>query len=143
LAALNAVLGDGTPPSGGVFVTGSRSWIDLPRWPPPARGTAWYLHPAGQLGAHTAAAGPPSRFRHDPADPTPSIAGTGGVGLSAGPANNRRLEARPDVLPFTSDPQAADLEVIGPVRVGQISALTAAPWAEPNPGSTGTGRRWM
>jgi putative CocE/NonD family hydrolase len=37
--------------------------------------------------------------------------------LSAGPADNRRLEARPDVLSFTSDPQAADLEVIGPVRV--------------------------
>ena len=63
-----------------------------------------------------AAAGPPSRFRYDPADPTPSIAGTA-VGLSAGPADNRRLEARPDVLTFTSDPQAADLEVIGPVRV--------------------------
>jgi uncharacterized protein len=39
------------------------------------------------------------------------------VGLSAGPVDNRRLEARPDVLTFTSDPQAADLEVIGPVRV--------------------------
>ena len=37
--------------------------------------------------------------------------------MSAGPADNRRLEARPDVLTFTSDPQAADLEVIGPVRV--------------------------
>jgi putative CocE/NonD family hydrolase len=37
--------------------------------------------------------------------------------LSAGPADNRRLEARPDVLSFTSGPQAADLEVIGPVRV--------------------------
>jgi hypothetical protein len=33
------------------------------------------------------------------------------------PADNRSLEARPDVLTFTSDPQAADLEVIGPVRV--------------------------
>jgi putative CocE/NonD family hydrolase len=37
--------------------------------------------------------------------------------LSAGPADNRRLEARPDVLTFTSDPQTADLELIGPVRV--------------------------
>jgi putative CocE/NonD family hydrolase len=110
-------LGDGTPPSGvRVFITGSRRWTELPGWPPPARDTAWYLHPAGGLSTHLASAGPPSRFRYDPANPTPSIAGTA-VGLSAGPADNRRLEARPDVLTFTSDPQAADLEVIGPVRV--------------------------
>jgi uncharacterized protein len=116
-AALDAVLGDGTPPSGvRVFITGSRRWTELPGWPPPARDTAWYLHPAGGLSTHPASAGPPSRFRYDPANPTPSIAGTA-VGSSAGPADNRRLEARPDVLTFTSDPQAADLEVIGPVRV--------------------------
>jgi uncharacterized protein len=117
LAALDAVLTDRTPPWGvRVFVTGSRRWTDLPGWPPPARDTAWYLHPAGRLGAHPAPADPPSRFRYDPADPTPSVAGTV-VALSAGPADNRRLEARPDVFTFSSDPQAADLEVIGPVRV--------------------------
>jgi hypothetical protein len=117
VAALDAVLGDGTPPSGvRVFITGSRRWTELPGWPPPADDTAWYLHPAGGLSTHLASAGPPSRFRYDPANPTPSIAGTA-VGLSAGPADNRRLEARPDVLTFTSDPQAADLEVIGAVRI--------------------------
>ena len=117
LTALDAALADGTPRSWvRVFVTGSRRWTDLPGWPPPARDAAWYLQPAGRLGAERASAGPPSRFRYGPADPTPSIGGTV-VALSAGPADNRRLEARPDVLTFTSDPQAADLEVIGPVRV--------------------------
>ena len=91
-----------------VFVTGSRRWTDLPGWPPPGRDTAWYLHPAGRLDARLASVSRPSRYLYDPADPTPSIAGTA-VGLSAGPADNRRLEARPDVLTFTSDPQAADL----------------------------------
>jgi putative CocE/NonD family hydrolase len=33
----------------------------------------------------------------------------------AGPKDNRRLEQRPDVLTYTSDPLAADLEAIGPV----------------------------
>jgi uncharacterized protein len=117
LHALDDALADAPPRSGvRVFVTGSRRWTDLPGWPPPARDTAWYLHSHGGLSAHPAVAGPPSRFRYDPADPTPSVAGTA-VGLTAGPADNRRLEARPDVLSFTSDPQAADLEVIGPVRV--------------------------
>jgi uncharacterized protein len=117
LAALDAVLADGTPSSGvRVFVTGSRRWTDLPGWPPPAPVNAWYLQPAGRLADRPASAGPPSWFRYDPADPTPSVAGTT-VGLAAGPADNRRLEARPDVLIFTSDPQPADVEVIGPVRV--------------------------
>jgi putative CocE/NonD family hydrolase len=117
MAALDVALADGTPLTGvRVFVTGSGRWTDLPGWPPPARAAAWHLHPAGRLGAHPASAGPPSWFRYDPADPTPSIAGTA-VGLSAGRTDNRRLEARPDVLTFTGDPQAADLDVIGPVRV--------------------------
>ena len=117
LAALDTALAAGTPPSGvRVFVTGSRRWTDLRGWPPPARDTAWYLQPAGRLSTNPASAGSPSWFRYDPADPTPSFAGTA-VGLSAGAADNRRLEARPDVLTFTGDPQAVDLEVIGPVRV--------------------------
>jgi putative CocE/NonD family hydrolase len=117
LAALDAALADGIQPSGvRVFVTGSRRWTDLPAWPPPAHNTAWYLQPAGRLTDHPASSGPPSRFRYDPADPTPSVGGTA-VGLSAGPADNRRLEARPDVLTFTSEPQLVQLEVIGPVRV--------------------------
>jgi uncharacterized protein len=117
LAALDAALSGGTPRTGvRVFITGSRRWIELPGWPPPGRETAWYLHPAGGLSPHSASAGPASWFRYDPADPTPSVGGTT-VGWSAGPADNRRLEARPDVLSFTSDPQATDVEVIGPVRV--------------------------
>ena len=104
-AALDAVLGDGTPPAGvRVFITGSRRWAELPGWPPPARDTAWYLHPAGRLSTHIASAGSSSRFRYDPANPTPSIAGTA-VGLSAGPADNRRLEARPDVLTSPAIPK--------------------------------------
>jgi uncharacterized protein len=73
---------------------------------------------AGPTGVRRGVNGdlPLGRFRYDPADPTPSIAGTV-VGLSASPTDNRRLEARPDVLTFTSDPQAADLEVIGLVRI--------------------------
>jgi len=44
--------------------------------------TACYLHPAGRLSANPASTGPLSWFSYDPADPTPSIAGTA-VGLSA------------------------------------------------------------
>ena len=70
--------------------------------------------PAGSLSSEPPAQPGVSSFRYDPADPTPSV---GGQLLSnkAGPVDNQALEARPDVLVFTSPPLAADLEVIGPV----------------------------
>ncbi len=37
------------------------------------------------------------------------------VGLGAGPRDNRKIEARPDVLTFTSPELAADQTMIGPV----------------------------
>jgi len=56
----------------------------------------------------------PDRYRYDPADPTPAV---GGISLSAnaGPKDNRALEARADVLSYTSAPLAEAVEVIGSV----------------------------
>jgi putative CocE/NonD family hydrolase len=51
-------------------------------------------------------------FRYEPADPTPSVGGRVLSGTS-GVRDNRRLEARPDVLTFTTAPLAADLDVAG------------------------------
>jgi uncharacterized protein len=99
-----------------VHVGGGRGeWRDLPDWPPPgSAGQVWRLAADGTLSTGRAAAPGVSSFRYDPADPTPSV---GGQLLSnkAGPVDNKALEARADVLVFTSPPLAADLEVIGPV----------------------------
>jgi putative CocE/NonD family hydrolase len=98
-----------------VHVGGSGQWRDLPDWPPPqARSHLWYLGPDGSLGDQLPAQAGSSSFRYDPADPTPSV---GGPVLSgaAGSVDNARLEARPDVLTFTSAPLADALEILGPV----------------------------
>ena len=90
-------------------------WRDLDDWPPPATPTRWYLHPEGRLST-TPPASPsdPDRYRYDPADPTPSV---GGIGmLTGGAVDNRALEARPDVLVYTSEPLPEPLEVIGPTE---------------------------
>jgi putative CocE/NonD family hydrolase len=90
------------------------TWRDLDDWPPPATLTRWYLQAAGRLttGAPDAASAP-DRYRYDPADPTPAV---GGIGmLTGGPADNRAVEARADVLVYTSDELAEPLELIGPV----------------------------
>jgi putative CocE/NonD family hydrolase len=100
-----------------VYVTGGPGWRDLRDWPPPGtRDLTLYLQPGGGLGpSPPPAASRPSRYRYDPADPTPALGGA--MLLEQRPVrDNRPLEARSDVLTFTSEPLDADLEAIGPVR---------------------------
>lgn len=100
-----------------VRVTGTRGWTDLPGWPPATgRPTPWYLQPAGMLDTRPAPPSPASRYVYDPANPTPTVGGAV-VGLGAGSKDNRKLEARPDVLTYTSNRLETDLDVIGPVTV--------------------------
>ncbi|MEU9508065.1 CocE/NonD family hydrolase [Micromonospora sp. NPDC048170] len=91
-------------------------WRDLPDWPPPSAPTPWHLHPAGGLSTAAPVPSAPDGFHYDPADPTPSLGGPLLVAQRAGPVDNRPVEARPDVLTFTSAPLDAPVEVIGPVR---------------------------
>ena len=103
-----------------VYVTGADEWRCYPDFPPPdTRVERWYLHNGGRLAPELAAPSQPDRYRYDPADPTPSIGGPlfagPGLNVKAGPVDNPKLERRPDVLLYTSDPLARDLEVIGTV----------------------------
>jgi putative CocE/NonD family hydrolase len=98
-----------------IFVMGGGGWLDLPDWPPPhMRPRAHYLHPGGRLAAQPPPPSLPDHYRYDPARPTPAV---GGVTLSAGagPKDNRRLEARDDVLTYTGETLQRDLVVMGPV----------------------------
>ncbi|MGS2615172.1 CocE/NonD family hydrolase [Micromonospora sp. LZ34] len=91
-------------------------WRDLPDWPPPATPTRWHLHPAGALATDPPVPSTPDGFWYDPADPTPSLGGPLLVAQRAGPVDNRPVEARPDVLTWTSPPFAGPVEVAGPVH---------------------------
>lgn len=118
-AWLDAV-GDEHPPAGEpvrVYVGGGVGWRALPDWPPPGyQPCMWYLQPGGGLATSPAAPGAPDRYRYDPADPTPAVGGAmENFDGNGGAKDNRRLEARADVLTYTSDPLSADLDVIGPV----------------------------
>jgi putative CocE/NonD family hydrolase len=99
-----------------IYVMGAREWRDSLGWPPPGyQPQAWYLQAKGGLAPEPSTASEPDRYRYDPADPTPNV---GGAILSraAGPKDNRALEARPDVLVYTSGAIGHDLEVIGPIQ---------------------------
>jgi uncharacterized protein len=98
-----------------VHVGGVGQWHDLEAWPPSAGDHAWYLGGGGRLGQQAGHGDGSSAFRYDPADPTPSIGGQLTT-PQAGPRDNGAIEARPDVLVFTSQPLSAPLDVLGPVR---------------------------
>ena len=99
-----------------IHVGGCGEWRDLPDWPPPSPGQAWYLHGGGSLSPDPPGESPATPLRYDPVDPTPSV---GGQVLShrSGQQVNTALEARPDVLTFTGPPLAASLEILGAVQV--------------------------
>jgi uncharacterized protein len=91
-------------------------WRGFVTWPPPSVPTSWFLHPAGGLADRPPATDREAgAFRYDPADPTPAVGGPRLVGKVAGVRDNRALEARPDVLTYTTAPLPAALEIIGPV----------------------------
>ena len=119
-----------------LFVMGDNVWRDEDDWPlARTRWTPWYLHAGGSLSLLPPAAGAaPSRYTYDPGDPAPTVGGSsliiggpdGGVSWMPGPRDQRAVEARADVLSFTSEVLTEDLEVTGPVRVTLHAATSAA-----------------
>jgi uncharacterized protein len=100
-----------------VWTSGTRQWRELPEWPPAEAAPAtWYLQAGGGLAAQPpdVPGGPAStRFRYDPADPTPSVGGRIMSMTTGGSRNNARLEARPDVVTFSTAPLQAPVQVGG------------------------------
>jgi hypothetical protein len=108
------------------FVTGGDAWRVAPAWPPSCTETTWYPNADGLLGA-TVSSGQ-STFRFDPADPTPSVGGRR-LAADAGVRDNGDLEARPDVLTFTTPELTADLEFEG-FPVLDVSLSVDNPYAD-------------
>ncbi len=104
-----------------VFVTGERAgggWRELPSWPPPGTGERrlWLAANGALQEQEPIARTGVDRYRYDPGDPTPSVGGP--VLLAREPVlDNRPLEARADVLTYTTEPLPTTVEAIGPVRV--------------------------
>jgi len=100
-----------------LFVMGVNKWRDFPDWPPPAQHECWYLQPYGALSLTPPPISEPDRYSYDPADPTPAVGGNSlGSRKHMGAKDNRKLEARADVLLYTSQVLDRDVEVIGPIK---------------------------
>jgi putative CocE/NonD family hydrolase len=95
-----------------LFVTGAAEWREYDSWPAPRGEQMLFLDGSGRLADRAPNANtPPSSFIFDPADPTPTVGGSGLSGRAK--QNDSRLSARRDVLAFTGPVLDRDLEVIG------------------------------
>jgi putative CocE/NonD family hydrolase len=101
-----------------VYVMGADEWREFDDFPPPAVKKEAYLQPAAGLAPEPPSGLlPPDSYRYDPADPTPALGGALLAFRGAGPVDNRALEARSDVLCYTTPPLTRELEIIGQVQL--------------------------
>lgn len=111
-----------------IHVTGAGEWRTLPSWPPKTSTRTLHPHSDGYLGDRKDFDGACTEFTYDPADPTPSVGGRH-MSPGAGVRDNRELEARPDVVTFTTDPLESVMEVIG-TPVAELAVATTGPHAD-------------
>jgi hypothetical protein len=96
------------------WISGHEQGQELPQWPPAgAAERTWYLHGGGML-AETVPAGDEAAtgFRYDPLDPRPTVSGRISS-FHGGSRDNTAVEARDDVLTFSTAPLAGAVHVAG------------------------------
>jgi hypothetical protein len=101
-----------------VYLMGADEWRDLEMWPPPSQEKMLYLQSDDSLSESLPEIEACTRrYSYDPSNPTPAVGGTMFSPIGAGAQDNRNLEARADVLTFTTAPLSHAMEVIGCVRL--------------------------
>lgn len=111
-----------------IFVMGANRWRAETEWPPARMlQTSYYLRGDGGLSIERPGAELPDEYEYDPRDPVPTLGGATLLApeFAAGAFDQRPIEARRDVLSFTTAPLDRDLDLIGPVRLHLIAASSA------------------
>lgn len=111
------------------YTMGMNKWQTSETWPPAgARPTRFYLSSGGRANSLNGDGGlapaPPDAdkadsFTYDPMNPVPSYGGNvccTGNAVQAGAFDQRKMEARADILVFTSEPFKEGTEVSGPIE---------------------------
>jgi len=111
------------------YTMGMNKWQSSDTWPPrgaqpmtlflSSGGKANSLEGDGTLTLAPPAADAPDSFTYDPMNPVTSYGGNvccTGNAITAGSFDQRRMEARPDILVYTSEPFKEGTEVSGPIE---------------------------
>ena len=109
-----------------IFVMGANEWRDEDSWPlPRAKAVKYFLHSAkaanglhgdGALSNEAPVGESADQFVYDPANPVPTTGGPlccDGTHLPGGPKDQRAVEARDDVLIYSTPALERDTEVTG------------------------------
>lgn len=112
------------------FTMGINKWQSSDTWPPvgaqpmsfflSSNGKANTLDGDGVLSATAPATDAPDKFDYDPMNPVPSFGGNvccTGNAVQGGSFDQRKMEARPDILVYSTEPLKEGLEVSGPIEV--------------------------
>jgi putative CocE/NonD family hydrolase len=112
------------------YTMGLNRWQSADSWPPEgaapmtlyltSNGRANTAAGDGALTARAPATDKPDRFSYDPMNPVPSHGGNvccTGNAVTGGALDQRKMEERPDILVYSSEPLKQALEVSGPIDV--------------------------
>jgi uncharacterized protein len=121
-----------------IFVMGRNQWRDEQSWPiSRSREARYYLDSSGKANSASGdgrllttepGGGMPDSFVYDPANPVPTVGGPlccDSVDLMPGPRDQKDVEARKDVLVYSTPPLDTDIEVSGPIAL-HLFAKTSA-----------------
>ncbi len=112
------------------YTMGINKWQSSETWPPAGSqpmtfylssgGKANTLDGDGALAAEPPSADAPDNFTYDPMNPVPSFGGNvccTGNAVTGGAFDQRKMEARPDILVYSTAPLKQGLEVSGPIEL--------------------------
>jgi len=121
-----------------IFVMGANQWREEDDWPlARAQNTKYFLHSTkgatslrgdGVLSTVAPRSEQVDHYLYDPANPVSTVGGPlccDGVHLPPGPRDQRAVEAREDVLIYTTSAFAQDIEVTGPVSLELFAKSSA------------------
>jgi uncharacterized protein len=119
-----------TMPKVRYYTMGINKWQSSDTWPPlgaqsmslflSSGGKANTLNGDGALTNSPPATDSPDRFEYDPMNPAPSRGGNvccTGNAVAGGAFDQRKIEERPDILVYSTEPLKEGIEVSGPIEV--------------------------
>lgn len=111
-----------------LFIMGDNEWRNEQEYPLARTDyTDYFLHCNGSLSVQRPGDESADHYVYDPANPTPTNGGAIQMSemFTPGVKDQREVEARADVIAYTSEPLAQDLDVTGPVALKLWAASDA------------------
>jgi len=120
-----------------LYVLGENVWRYEKEWPlSRAVYTEYYLHSGGSANTFEGdgildrikpeASEPADTYTYDPQNPVPTVGGANLILENSGPMDQRKIEARQDILVYSTEPLQKEIEATGPVHLTVFVSSDAA-----------------